>query len=83
MGQVGLTKLSRQPEVLPQRVTGVFAGVCATLLQKRHDLVDEVVQPVRGQMRHQDEPVAGVGLYVLVDLGRRDGRRCRRTAVGW
>ena len=37
--------------------------------------VDEVVAPMRRQVRHQDEPVAGVGLHVQIDLVRDLGRR--------
>ena len=47
---------------------GVFGTECAALLQQRHHPVDEVVEAVRGQVRHQDEAVAGVGLDVQVDL---------------
>ena len=69
--------------MIPQGVAGVFGAEPAAFLQQRHHLVDEVVQAVRGQVRHQDEPVAGVGLDVAVDLVGDVGRRCRRTARGW
>ena len=41
----------------------------AAFLQQRHHPVDELVEAVRGQVRHQDEAVAGIGLHVAVDLG--------------
>ena len=40
----------------------------AALLQQRHHPVDELVEPAWGEVRHQDEAVAGVGLHVQVDL---------------
>ncbi len=54
--------------MIPQSVAAVFGAVCARFLQQRHDLVDEVVKAVRRQVRYQNEPVAGVGLQVAVDL---------------
>ena len=53
----------------------VLGAEDAALLQDRHDLVGELAEPVRGDVRDQDEPVAGVGLHVLVD-GGGDGFRC-------
>ena len=38
----------------------------ATFLQQRHDRVGELVEPARGDVRDQDEAVAGVGLDELV-----------------
>ena len=63
-----LSRALSKPEVFPQRLAGVAGAERAALLQQRHHPVDELVQAVRRQVRHQDEPVAGVGLDVSVDL---------------
>ncbi|BBX98478.1 hypothetical protein AWC15_15120 [Mycobacterium lacus] len=55
--------------MVAQRLTAIRRAECpATLLQERHHLTDEFAQAVRGQVRHQDEPVAGVRLDTAVDL---------------
>ena len=54
--------------MLPQCFTGVLGAERPAFLQERHHPVDEFVQPVWRQVRHQDEPVAGIGLDVAVDL---------------
>jgi len=54
--------------MIPQGVAAVLGAVRSTFLQQWHDLVDEVVQTLRGQVRHQDESVAGVRLDIPVDL---------------
>ena len=43
----------------------------AALLQQRHDRVGELVEPARGDVRDEDEAVAGVGLHEVVDRRRR------------
>ena len=43
----------------------------AALLQQRHHLVGEGVEAARGDVRDEDEAVAGVGLHELVDGARR------------
>ena len=66
-----------QAQVLAQRVPGVLGAEHAPLLQQRHHRVGELVQAARGDVRHQDEPVAGVGLDELVDGGGHRGRASR------
>src|SRR6201997_710627 len=60
--------LTRKPQVIAQRFAGVLGAERAPLLQEWHYPIDELVQTVGRQVRHQDEPVAGIGLDVLVDL---------------
>jgi hypothetical protein len=61
--------------VIAQSLPGVFGTETAALLQQRHHPVDEVVEPARGQVGHQNEAVAGVGLHVQIDLVGDLGRR--------
>src|SRR6202158_3174385 len=69
--------------MVAQGGSGVFGAETARVLQQRHRLVDEVVEPGRGQVRHEDEPVAGVGLYVQIDLvGHLSGRADELLAAG-
>ena len=60
----------------------VLGAEHAALLQQRHDRVGELVQAARGDVRHQDEPVAGVGLDELVDRVRPPWPARRRTTAG-
>ncbi len=46
--------------MLAQRRGLVLGAERAALLQERHDLVDEAVEPARRQVGHEDEPVARV-----------------------
>ena len=54
--------------MVAQGVPGVFGPECTAFLQQGHHPVDELVEPAWGQMRDEDEAVAGVGLDVQVDL---------------
>ena len=59
-----------QAEVAAQGGAVVFGAEAAAFLQQRDDRVDEVVEAARGEVRDEDEAVAGVGLDVEVDLVR-------------
>lgn len=50
--------------------TFVVGAEASTLLQDWDDRVGESVEATRGEMRHQDETVGGVGLDEQVDLIR-------------
>ena len=54
--------------MVAQGMPGVVGPEAAALLEQRHHPVDELVEAVWRQVRHQDEAVAGVGLHVQVDL---------------
>ena len=66
---------TRQAKVLAQRAALVVGAEDAALLQQRHDRVGELVQAARGDVRDEDEAVAGVGLDEIVDRLRDGGRR--------
>ncbi|WP_300608317.1 MDR family MFS transporter [Trebonia sp.] len=74
----------RQPEAVAQRRPLLVRGTQhAPLLQQRHDLGGELVKPGRDQVRHEDEPVAGVVLHAAVDrLRHGSGRSCERLPPG-
>ena len=63
-------------QVVAQRRARVLGAEAAPLLQERDDLVGEVVEPARGDVRDEDEAVARVGLHELV---HRRGDRGRGT----
>ena len=49
--------------MVAQRGARVVGAEHAALLQQRHHLVDERVEPAGGDVRDEDEAVAGVGLH--------------------
>ena len=54
----GLPAQGRQAEVLAQGRARVLGAEHAALLQQRHDLVDELVEAARREVRDEDEAVA-------------------------
>ena len=69
--------------MLAEGRTFVVGPEHALFLQQRHHLVGEPVQAAGGDVRDQDEPVAGFGLDVGVDcLGDRLRRADERLAAG-
>ena len=60
--------------MLAQRAAFVVGPEDPAFLQQRHDRGRELVETARRDVRHQDEPVAGVSLDVAVDRFR-DGAR--------
>src|SRR3954453_20322866 len=71
----GATLGNRQSEVVAQGRPGVFGAEHALFLQQRHDGVGELVEPVRGDVRYEDETVGGILLDEVVDAaGDRGGR---------
>ena len=67
-----VTGLPGKPEMVAQGDTLVFATEHAPLLQQGHHRVGELVQSARGDVRDENEPVAGIGLDERVDrLGHR------------
>ena len=69
-----------QAEVIAQRRPVVVGAEHATLLQQRHDLVDEVVEAVGREVRNEDVAVGGVGLHVLGRSSRRPSPRVPTNA---
>ena len=60
-----------EAEVVAQGGALVLGAEHAALLQQRDDLVGELVEAAGGDVRDEDEAVAGVGLHEVVDGPRR------------
>jgi hypothetical protein len=56
----GEAVLIRHAQVFSQGRPGVFLAVHAALLQEGNDLIDEVGDPVHGNVGNDAEPVSGV-----------------------
>ena len=69
-----------QAEVLAQGRPLVLAPEQPAVLQDRHDVVDEDVEPARQVRRHDVEAVGGALLEPGLDLVGDLGRACRRTS---
>src|SRR5207245_2458348 len=54
--------------MVAQSRAGVVRAVDALLLEQRYDVLHELVEPARSQMRGQHETVGTVGLHEVVDL---------------
>ena len=73
-GAAGPPRRGRSPRWSRSVVPVVLGAEHAALLQQRDHRVGELVEAARGDVRDEDEAVAGVGLHEVVDR-RGDGGR--------
>src|ERR1700737_1896126 len=73
----------RQPEIFPQRPAFIFVPENPALLQFRHHLVDEIVEPGGQEWEHDVETVAAVAGQPFLHLVGDDGWRAdkRQPAI--
>ena len=67
--------------MIAQRGAGVVRTEHPALLKQWHHLVDEWIEPTRGDVRDEDKSVAGVGLHQALIARRRSAATRRKIAV--